>query len=135
VLAGWVAGEEPWDSSYGPVGELARSAGRFDLAPALFTYAGLRHSLDLIEEIGVAAVHAHDLALADRFRDGLAGLGREALPASGAAIVSAPGLGHRGPELARAGIQVSDRAGNLRASFHLYDTPADVDRLPDVLSG
>ncbi|MGW4565629.1 BTAD domain-containing putative transcriptional regulator, partial [Streptomyces sp. NPDC004561] len=33
------------------------------------------------------------------------------------------------------GIEPSDRAGNLRASFHLYNTAADVDRLLDVLSG
>ncbi|WP_189314129.1 aminotransferase class V-fold PLP-dependent enzyme [Streptomyces brasiliensis] len=135
ILATWVSAEKPWDSCYGPVQELAHSARRFDGPPALFSYAGLRHSLALIEELGVAAVHAHDLALADRFRAGLATLGREALPAPGSAIVSVPGLGHRQPELGRAGIEVSNRAGNLRASFHLYNTTADVDRLLDVLSG
>jgi selenocysteine lyase/cysteine desulfurase len=135
VLAGWVAAEKPWDSCYGPVAELAHSARRFDLTHALFTFAGLRRSLDLIEELGVAAVQAHDLALADRFRAGLAALGHEPVPAPGSPIVSVPGLGHRQPELGRADIQVSDRAGNLRAAFHLYNTPEDVDRLLDVLSG
>ncbi|WP_324785455.1 aminotransferase class V-fold PLP-dependent enzyme [Streptomyces sp. H51] len=135
VLAGWVAGQEPWRSCYGPVTELADSARRFDLSPALFTFAGLRRSLELIEELGVDTVRAHDLALADRFRAGLAALGHEPLPAPGSAIVSVPGLGHRQPGLSDAGIEVSDRAGNLRASFHLYNTPADVDRLLDVLSG
>ncbi|GEC04304.1 hypothetical protein SSP24_19590 [Streptomyces spinoverrucosus] len=134
VLGGWVAGENPWDSCYGPVTELAHSARRFDLTPALFSYAGLRRSLELIEELGVDAVRAHDLALADRFRAGLSQLGHEPVPAPGSAIVSVPGLGHRAPELARADIQVSNRAGNLRASFHLYNTPTDVDRLLDVLS-
>ncbi|WBO67134.1 aminotransferase class V-fold PLP-dependent enzyme [Streptomyces camelliae] len=135
LLAGWVAAEKPWDSCYGPVAELAHSARRFDVSPSLFTYAGLRHSLDLIEELGVDAVHAHDLDLADRFRAGLATLGHEALPAPGSAIVSVPGLGQRQGELSRAGIEVSNRAGNLRASFHLYNTPADVDRLLNVLAG
>ncbi|MFJ8105097.1 aminotransferase class V-fold PLP-dependent enzyme [Streptomyces sp. NPDC096132] len=135
VLAGWVAGERPWDSCYGPVTELAHSARRFDLTHALFSYAGLRHSLALVEELGVEAVRAHDLALADSFRTGLATLGHEPLPAPGSAIVSVPGLGHRQAELSAAGIEVSDRAGNLRASFHLYNTPADVERLLDVLSG
>jgi selenocysteine lyase/cysteine desulfurase len=134
VLAGWVAGENPWDSCYGPVAELAHSARRFDVSPALFTYTGTRRSLELLEELGVDAVRAHDLALADRFRAGLAGLGHEPLPAPGSAIVSVPGLGGRQPELSAAGIEVSNRAGNLRASFHLYNTAADVDRLLDALS-
>ncbi|BCL31536.1 aminotransferase class V-fold PLP-dependent enzyme [Streptomyces aurantiacus] len=135
VFAGWVAGENPWDSCYGPVEELAHSARRFDESPSLFSYAGARHSLELMEELGVDTVRAHDLGLADRFRAGLAALGQEPVPAPGSAIVSVPGLGHRQPELSRAGIEVSDRAGNLRAAFHLYNTPADVDRLLDVLSG
>ncbi|GAA2563279.1 aminotransferase class V-fold PLP-dependent enzyme [Streptomyces fimbriatus] len=134
VQASWVAGERPWDSCYGPVAELAHSARRFDSSPALFTYAGLRASLELVEEIGVDAIRAHDLALADRFRAGLAALGHEPVPSPGSAIVSVPGLGRLQPELAEAGIAVSDRAGNLRASFHLYNTAADVDRLLDALS-
>ncbi|WP_435224865.1 aminotransferase class V-fold PLP-dependent enzyme [Streptomyces sp. Tue6028] len=135
VFAGWVAGEAPWDSCYGPVEELAHSARRFDESPALFSYAGARRSLELVEELGVERVHAHDLALADRFRAGLLTLGRQPVEAPGSPIVSVPGLGHRQPELSRAGVEVSDRAGNLRAAFHLYNTAADVDRLLDVLSG
>ncbi|MFJ4949098.1 aminotransferase class V-fold PLP-dependent enzyme [Streptomyces sp. NPDC088760] len=135
LLAGWVAAEKPWDSCYGPVTELAHSARRFDLTHALFTYAGLRRSLELIEELGVDAVRAHDVALAERFRAGLADLGHEPVAAPGSAIVSVPGLGFRQPELSEAGIEVSDRAGNLRAAFHLYTTAADVDRLLDALSG
>ncbi|WP_320776037.1 aminotransferase class V-fold PLP-dependent enzyme [Streptomyces sp. CRN 30] len=133
VFAGWVAGERPWDSTYGPVGELARSARRFDESPAVFSYAGARHSLALVEELGVAAVGAHDVALADRFRAGVRSLGHEPVPAPGSAIVSVPGLGHRQPGLVRAGIVVSDRAGHLRVAFHLYNTAADVDRLLDAL--
>ncbi|WP_095933461.1 aminotransferase class V-fold PLP-dependent enzyme [Streptomyces sp. Tue6028] len=135
VFAGWVAGEAPWDSCYGPVEELAHSARRFDESPALFSYAGARRSLELVEELGVERVHAHDLALADRFRAGLLTLGRQPVEAPGSPIVSVPGLGHRQPDLSRAGVEVSDRAGNLRAAFHLYNTVADVDRLLDVLSG
>ncbi|MFE5817507.1 aminotransferase class V-fold PLP-dependent enzyme [Streptomyces sp. NPDC056479] len=134
LLAGWVAGELPWDSCYGPVEDLAHSARRFDISPSLFSHAALRASLELIEELGVAAIQAHDLALADRFREGLSALGHEPVPSPGSAIVSVPGLGRCQPELSAAGIQVSDRAGNLRAAFHLYNTQADVDRLLDALS-
>ncbi|MFI2639489.1 aminotransferase class V-fold PLP-dependent enzyme [Streptomyces sp. NPDC018610] len=135
LFAGWVAGERPWDSCYGPIGELAHSARRFDESPALFSYAGGRRSLELVEELGVDAVRAHDLALADRFRAGVRSLGHEPVPAPGSPIVSVPGLGRRQGELSEAGVEVSDRAGNLRAAFHLYNTPADVDRLLDVLAG
>ncbi|MFI9650208.1 aminotransferase class V-fold PLP-dependent enzyme [Streptomyces sp. NPDC052040] len=129
LFAGWVAGEHPWDSCYGPVEELAHSARRFDESPALFSYAGARRSLELLEELGTDTVRAHDLALAERFRTGLRGLGHEPLPAPGSAIVSVPGLGSRQAGLSEAGIETSDRAGNLRAAFHLYNTPEDVDRL------
>ncbi|MFC7306654.1 aminotransferase class V-fold PLP-dependent enzyme [Streptomyces monticola] len=135
VFAGWVAGERPWDSCYGPIEELAHSARRFDVSPSLFAYVGARHGLDLIEETGVEEIHAHDTALAARFLAGLASLGHEPVPAPGSAIVSVPGLGARQAELSRAGIEVSDRAGNLRAAFHLYNSAADVDRLLDALSG
>ena len=135
LLAGWIAGEVPWESCYGPVEELARSARRFDISPSLFGFAGLRASLELVEQLGVDAIQAHDLALADRFRVGLARLGHTPVPAPGSAIVSVPGLGSRQGELSRAGIEVSDRAGNLRAAFHLYNTAGDVDRLLDALSG
>lgn len=134
ILAGWVAGENPWDSCYGPLAELAHSARRFDLPFDLAAYAGMRRSLELVEELGVDAVHAHDLALADRFRSGLAALGHQPVPAPGSAIVSVPELGHRRPQLSSAGIQTANRAGNLRASFHLYNTSDDVDRLLEALS-
>ncbi|GAA2289439.1 aminotransferase class V-fold PLP-dependent enzyme [Streptomyces kunmingensis] len=134
VFGGWVAGEKPWDSCYGPVTELARSARRFDESPGLIAYTGARQSLALIEELGPAAVRAHDLALADRFRAGLACLGQEPLPAPGSPIVSVPEIGARQAELRASGIEVSNRAGNLRASFHLYNTAADVDRLLDALA-
>ncbi len=135
LFAGWVAGERPWDSCYGPIAELAHSARRFDESPALFSYAGGRRSLELVEELGVSAVRAHDLALADRFRAGLRSLGHEPVPAPGSPIVSVPGLGDRQGELSSAGLELSARAGRLRAAFHLYNTEADVDRLLDVLAG
>ncbi|MFJ6567292.1 aminotransferase class V-fold PLP-dependent enzyme [Streptomyces sp. NPDC091292] len=134
VFAGWVAGEEPWESCYGPVEELAHSARRFDESPSLFSYAGARHSLALLEELGVAAIGAHDLALADRFRTGLADLGHTPVPSPGSPIVSVPNLGHRQPTLSTAGIEVSNRAGNLRAAFHLYNTEENVDHLLNALS-
>ncbi|AYG83653.1 Isopenicillin N epimerase [Streptomyces hundungensis] len=133
IFAGWVAGERPWDSCYGPIEELAHSARRFDESPALFSYTGARHSLALVEELGIERIHAHNTALADRFRAGLAPLGHEPVAAPGSAIVSVPGLGHRQEELSGVGVELSNRAGNMRASFHLYTAAEDVDRLLELL--
>ncbi|MEU7726029.1 aminotransferase class V-fold PLP-dependent enzyme [Streptomyces sp. NPDC040724] len=131
--AGWVAAESVWDSTYGPISQLAHDARRFDESPAFLAYHAAEASLALIERIGIEAIHAHDTALAARYRAGLARLGHEPVP-GGAAIVSVPGLADRQPALQAAGVATSARAGALRASFHLYSTEADVDRLLDVLS-
>lgn len=136
-FAGWFAAEDPWGECYGPVRELARSARRFDVAPPFLPYIAGAESLALVERLGVTAVHDHDLALAERFRAGVADLGHKAVPpgAAPSAVVSVPGLAEAVPALGAAGIQVAARAGHLRASFHLYNTGADVDRLLGALAG
>ncbi|WP_329036176.1 aminotransferase class V-fold PLP-dependent enzyme [Streptomyces sp. NBC_00178] len=134
LYAGWVAAEDRWNSTYGPVGRLAVDARRFDAAVAFFAYHGAEQSLGLLHEIGPDALYARATGLAARFREGLASIGHEAVPGD-SAVVAVPGLGHREPELAAAGVMISARAGNLRASFHLYNTEADVDRALDVLTG
>ncbi|MFG2877983.1 aminotransferase class V-fold PLP-dependent enzyme [Streptomyces sp. NPDC048337] len=131
--AGWVAARSMWDATYGPMPELAHDARRFDESPAFLGYHAAEASLALLERIGIEAIHAHDTALAARYRAGLARLGHEPVPGE-SAIVSVPGLADRQPALQAAGIATSARAGTLRASFHLYTTEADVDRLLDALS-
>ncbi|WP_405494285.1 aminotransferase class V-fold PLP-dependent enzyme [Streptomyces sp. NBC_00096] len=132
--AGWVAAESMWDSTYGPLTRLAHGARRFDESPAFLGYHAAGPSLALLERIGIDAVHAHDTALAARYRAGLARLGHEPVP-GGAPIVSVPGLAGRQGALLSAGVVTAARAGNLRASFHLYNTEADVDRLLNALEG
>ncbi|GGV51621.1 hypothetical protein GCM10010277_47540 [Streptomyces longisporoflavus] len=132
--AGWMASADSWNSTYGPLSELAPGARRYDEPPAFLAYHGAAQSLAYVEETSIAAVHAHDTALAARYRAGLAALGHEPVPGE-SAIVSVPGLADREPGLRRAGIITSARAGHLRVSFHLYNTEADVDRILDVLSG
>ena len=118
--AGWYAGEFPWESIYGGPLRLARDARRLDVSPAWLCWVGAAPSLALLEEVGVAAIHAHDVALADRL---LAGLGLEP---RGSAIVSLD-LADASERLAAAGIAVSSRAGRTRLSFHLTTTDDDVD--------
>ena len=132
IAPGWYAGEDPWAECYDTV-RLAASARRFDVAPVWPAFVGTAPSLALIEELTPARIGTHNLALAERFRAGLAKLGHRPVPGE-SAIVSTPGLGTAAAGLARAGVVMSNRAGNLRAAFHLYTTSAQVDRALDVLS-
>ena len=111
----------------GPL-RLAASARRLDTSPAWFMWVATAPALAVIEEIGVDAIHEHDVALANRFR---AGLGLEP---SNSAIVFCDSEG-AADRLARAGIQAAVRGGRLRTSWHVYNTVADVERALDVLSG
>jgi selenocysteine lyase/cysteine desulfurase len=126
--AGWWAGADPHTSYYGPPLRLASDARAFDISPAWFCWVGTAPALEFIEEVGVAAVHAHNVGLANRFR---AGLG---LPEGDSAIVSVdiPAAQER---LAAAGVRAAVRGGRLRASFHLYTTDADVDLALSALLG
>jgi selenocysteine lyase/cysteine desulfurase len=118
--AGWYAGADPHESYYGPPLRLAGDARRFDISPAWFCYVGGAPALELVEEIGVAAIGAHNVALANRF---LTGLGQ---PPGNSAIVTVdvPGAEQK---LTTAGVRAAVRAGRVRASFHVYSTAADVD--------
>ncbi|MEW6269131.1 MAG: aminotransferase class V-fold PLP-dependent enzyme [Thermodesulfobacteriota bacterium] len=126
--AGWYAGEDPHQTYFGGPLRLARTARRLDVSPAWFSWVGALPALELVREIGVPAIHQHDLRLANRFR---AGLG---LPPSDSAIVcvDAP---QAADELERAGIMAAVRGGRLRTSWHVYNTDADVDATLEALSG
>jgi selenocysteine lyase/cysteine desulfurase len=128
LMAGWYAGEDVHSSYYGPPLRLAATARRFDLSPAWFSWVAAVPALELIESIGVAAIHDHNVGLANRF---LTGLGH---PPGDRAIVTVdvPDAARR---LARAGVRAAERAGRVRASFHVYTTAADVDLALDALAG
>ncbi|TDD64304.1 aminotransferase class V-fold PLP-dependent enzyme [Actinomadura rubrisoli] len=128
VGAGWYAGEDVWDSIYGGPLRLAAGARRLDLSPAWQCWAGHAPALELLAEVGVPAVHDHDVALARRFQ---AGLG---LPPGDSAIVSVPVPEGTAEALRDHGVIATVRAGRLRCSFHLSTTEADVDRAVDLLS-
>jgi selenocysteine lyase/cysteine desulfurase len=120
TAAGWFAGEDVHGSYFGPPLRLAAGARRLDTSPAWFSWVGTAPAIELVGRIGVHAIHAHDVGLANRFR---AGIGLEP---SDSAIVSAdlPGARER---LEAAGIRAAERGGRLRTSWHLYNTEDDVD--------
>jgi selenocysteine lyase/cysteine desulfurase len=126
--AGWYAGEDPLGTFFGPPLRLAESARRLDTSPAWFMWVGTAPALAAVEQIGVRAIHDHDVGLANRFR---AGLGLEP---SDSAIVFCDVEG-AADRLERAGIRAAVRGGRLRTSWHVYNTPEDVERTLDVLVG
>jgi selenocysteine lyase/cysteine desulfurase len=126
--AGWWAGEDLYGSAYGLPLRVASTARRFDTSPAWFSWVGAAPALELLVEIGVDAIHEHNVGLANRFR---AGLGVE--PSNSAIVrVETEGAAER---LEAAGVRAAVRAGSLRASFHLYNTAEDVDAALEALEG
>jgi selenocysteine lyase/cysteine desulfurase len=125
--AGWYAGEDVHASYFGPPLRLATDARRLDVSPAWFSWVGTQPALELIEQIGLDAIHQHDVALANRFR---AGLG---LPSSDSAIASVD-VPDAAARLRRAGIIGAIRGGRLRTSWHIYNDHDDVDRVLEALT-
>jgi selenocysteine lyase/cysteine desulfurase len=128
TAANWFAADDPFGRYYDPALRLAGDARRLDLSPAWFCWIGTEPALRIVTEVGVDAIHGHDVALANRFRAGLE------LAEGNSAIVSVeiPGAEQR---LAEAGIRATVRGGALRASFHLYNSEADVDAALSALAG
>lgn len=120
LYAGWYSGEDPWASIYGPPLRLAKDARRLDISPAWLAWAGTVPALELVAEVGVSAIHRHDVALANALR------ARLGAPPGESAIVTV--AAEAGLERLRAsGIRASVRAGAVRVSFHLHNTDGDVD--------
>ena len=128
LAAGWYAGEDPHASYYGPPLRLAADARRFDVSPAWFPWIGTAPTLELLLEIGIDAIHEHNLRLANRLRNGLG------LPSGDSAIVSAA-LPEAEERLRGTRVLAAARAGLLRTSWHVYNTDEDVDELLTLLNG
>ena len=127
-LAGWYAADPPMANLYGGPLRLAASAKALDISPAWMSWVGQAPALELIERVGIDAIHAHDLGLATRFR---AGLG---LPPGDSAIVSVDLRDDASERLAAARVMVAGRGGKVRFSFHLSTSEADVDRALEALA-
>jgi len=121
LAANWYAGAEIWNSIYGSPLRLATDARRFDLSPAWFAWSGAAIAVELLAGLDQQQVYEHDVALANSF---LTGLGE---PPGDSAIVTVRSDG-AAERLAAAGVRTAVRAGRVRASFHLYNTEADVEQ-------
>lgn len=125
VFAGWYAGEDVWASTYGTPLRLADSARRYDVSPAWLSWIGSAPALEVIASVGVESIHRHDTHLASLVREGLD------LTPGGSAIVVVPVKD--ASVLRDNGIAAATRAGSVRVGFHLYNTPADAERLIRVV--
>jgi selenocysteine lyase/cysteine desulfurase len=114
----WIGNLDVHAAPYGPGGEAAPDARRFDVVPNFIAIAAATQSLGLLSEIGIARIEAHNRALVRRFCAGLD------LPPHDSAIVSV----EAGTISAiSGGLSATVRAGKARFSFHLYNDDADVD--------
>ena len=127
INAGWYAGDDPWQSIYGPPVRLAGDARRYDLSPDWFSVAGAARSLEALARLGTSAIGEVSVGLANRFR---AHLDIEPSPS---AIVSVGSTA--GERLAAEGFVTSSRAGRIRLSFYIYNTVDDVDRAAEIIAG
>ncbi|UTX54367.1 aminotransferase class V-fold PLP-dependent enzyme [Leucobacter aridicollis] len=128
LAAGWCSADDVWSSCYAGNTPLSAGTGRFDLSPLWPLIAGTEEALKLFAALDARAVHDHAVALANSAREVLG------LPAGNSAIVTWPDP--EGADLAAmqaAGLVASGRAGNARVSFHLWNTPDDVDLLARAL--
>ena len=128
LQAGWYAGDEVWESCYGPDMHLSPSARRFDVSPAWPAWVGAEPAIRMFASLDLAEVWAYASGLGDALCDALG------IPQQHQAIVT--WLDPSGSDLKRltdAGVTVSGRAGRLRAAFHLWNDQSDVDAVVAAL--
>ncbi len=122
LQAGWYAGEDVWQSCYGPTMSLAHDARRFDVSPAWQAWVGAGQALRMFAGLDAAEVWARASGLGDQLCEALG------IPQQHQAIVTwADPDGSDLQKLGAAGIRASGRAGRLRASFHLWNDESDVE--------
>ena len=129
LAANWFAAQDIHGSYYGRPMKLAADARRFDISPAWHCWVGTDPALRVLAEVGVPAIHAHNLGLATTF---LAALDQ---PPSDSAIVSVAAGDAAVDRLHAAGVRFGLRAGRVRVAFHLYSTEDDVELAVRALRG
>ncbi len=117
--------------------------GRHDIfgTANFFNFTAWTAAIELITEVGVSAIHQHDLALAALIERGLDDGPFEVLPRGDRDRLSSilfvrtrhGPIDELATRLDTAGIDVSVRRGMIRLSPHLYNTVADVTRLLDAM--
>jgi len=126
--AGWYAGEDVWQSIYGPGMRLAENGRRFDVSPAWQAFVGATPAVELFASLDTDALHAQASGLADRL------LGSLDLAPRGQSIIALDDPDAALLAAARAaGLTASGRDGRLRLAFHVWNDDTDVLRASDAL--
>ena len=138
--AGWRAGAEPLGSFYGPRMVLSETASRFDASISWLAAIGDAICLDLISEVGAAAIHARNRDLSDRLRLCLADHGltpQDPGQAARSSIVTVPLAPERLEDttarLRTHGVTAAVRGGSVRFAVHFYNDEDDIDRAARAL--
>jgi selenocysteine lyase/cysteine desulfurase len=129
LAANWFAGQDVHESYYGLPLRLAADARRFDISPAWHCWVGTTPALRVLSEVGVDAINAHDVGLANSF------LAAMEAPSSDSAIASVPADEAAVARLHAAGVRFGMRTGRVRVGFHLYSSPDDVELAVRALRG
>ena len=134
----WKTHDVPYRSYYGPPFEPPPDARRFDVSLAWPLWIGFAKALELLEELGPAAIEARDLGLAARFRRGLGELG---LVPSFEEHESSQIVGLRVPDpeavrrsLAEKRVVAAVRGEFVRFAFHFFNDETDVERALEALA-
>ncbi|WGD37860.1 aminotransferase class V-fold PLP-dependent enzyme [Lysinibacter sp. HNR] len=124
IAAGWYSADNVWGGCYTTAMSLAPDARRFDLSPAWPAWIGAQAALDFFTRVDMEQVRQHSIALGNRLCQELD------LPQHDQAIVTWPDAdGSQLTLLTEANIVASNRAGRLRAAFHLWNTAEDIDQI------
>lgn len=126
--AGWYAGEDVWQSIYGPTMGLADNGRRFDVSPAWHAFVGAAPAIELFASLDIAELHARTSGLADNL---LAALD---LAPRGQSIIALDDPDTALLAAVRAtGLTASGRDGRLRLAFHVWNDETDILRASDAL--
>jgi selenocysteine lyase/cysteine desulfurase len=130
ILANWRSASDPYGHYYGGPLDLAPNAARFDVSLAWFSWAAGSVSLRLLAEWQRQGVLDEVVGLARRLAAQLA------LPEPASTVVSVPVEDAEAvrADLAAAGIKAAVRAGSVRLSPHVYNTPAEIDRAVQAIA-
>lgn len=141
TFVSWLSMENPFENDRYE-GPLLPDARRFEYAtPNTIGIHALHAALKLILDVGLEAIEQHALRLTDRLAQGLEQRGYLVTSPRGEAersgIIAFQKDGTSSRELCAIlrdrGVVTAHRAGGVRASAHLYNDDADVDRLLEAL--